>query len=91
MYRMIYRNLNNYSISYRGGFCKIILKFLRKENHDMKTEQLKVYSNATDVDVSRIPDYVWDSLAQLFWDKFTQKEAEQNDKHQAARIVSEAC
>lgn len=58
----------------------------------METKQLKVYSNTADVDVTKIPEYVWNNLAELFWDMFTRsKEAEQNDGKTVICEHGQAC
>ncbi|MGN0106350.1 MAG: hypothetical protein ACI4A5_01470 [Hominilimicola sp.] len=45
--------------------------------------ELKVYSNADDVDVSKIPQSVINDLANIFYDIFTRMEAEKQVKDTA--------
>lgn len=54
---MIYRNLNNYSISYYAGYFK-------RKMEDGKM-QLKEYSTAAAVDVTAIPPEVFSILAKI--------------------------
>lgn len=59
---MIYRNLNNYSISYSAEFGKT-----KKEATNVKNREITEYSNAPDVDVSKIPKAVITDIANIIY------------------------
>lgn len=77
---MIYRNLNNYSISYYAEYFKINLEAAKMER------ELTEYSNAPDVDVSKIPKAVITDIANIIYAAMCRDAAaEQNNQTRMAR------